>query len=536
MQLIKHASKEKLRGGFYTPKPIAQFVLNWAKSGWTNKNLNILEPSCGDGIFLEEIKKSNIKDYSITAVELDTVEAEKAKAIKVKNLNLINGDFHEYCNSSEDKFDVVVGNPPYIRFQFFNSEQQKEAASIYGRAGIKYSKLSNAWVSFVVGTSLMLKDEGRIGFVVPAELLQVSYAKPLRKFISTHFTKTTIVSFEKLVFPDIQQEVVLLLCEKKKKGKKTINHLEVRDINELEKLSLAALKKNEKEVNINSDKWTYYFLSPEEINFLDTIAAKYNIKPLSHYASVEVGITTGANPFFTVPESVVNAYELEDFTQRMVGRSVQAKGSIFNKKDWDENVIKGARAHLLVFPENGSLKDYEGAKKYISYGESQEIHKGYKCRIRDTWYVVPSLWVSDALMIRRNNRFPRLIVNTAKAYTTDTMHRVKIKKGVNVKALSTSFYNSLSFAFSEISGRSYGGGVLELMPNEAERILLPYKEEHKELTSFLDKSLRKSKPINEILDVMDQKLLKEGFGMNEAEMKMARSIWVKLSERRLGRK
>jgi adenine-specific DNA methylase len=49
---------------------------------------------------------------------------------------------------------------------------------------------------------------------LPAELLQVSYAKPLRNFLAHFFHKINIISFEKLVFPDIQQEVVLLLCEK----------------------------------------------------------------------------------------------------------------------------------------------------------------------------------------------------------------------------------------------------------------------------------------------------------------------------------
>ena len=58
MMLIKYASEEKLRGGFYTPNIIAKFILRWAVNG--NKNYDILEPSCGDGVFLEEIKNYNI--------------------------------------------------------------------------------------------------------------------------------------------------------------------------------------------------------------------------------------------------------------------------------------------------------------------------------------------------------------------------------------------------------------------------------------------------------------------------------------------
>ena len=59
MQLIKNTSEEKLRGGFYTPNPIASFILKWAFNG--NPSMETLEPSCGDGVFLEEIKKAGYK-------------------------------------------------------------------------------------------------------------------------------------------------------------------------------------------------------------------------------------------------------------------------------------------------------------------------------------------------------------------------------------------------------------------------------------------------------------------------------------------
>ena len=49
MQLIKEATDEKLRGGFYTPEPIAAFILKWASN--RNKALDIIEQSCGNGVF-----------------------------------------------------------------------------------------------------------------------------------------------------------------------------------------------------------------------------------------------------------------------------------------------------------------------------------------------------------------------------------------------------------------------------------------------------------------------------------------------------
>jgi len=533
MQLIKEASHDKLRGGFYTPKAIAEFILKWALNG--NKTLDILEPSCGDGIFLKAIRKGNYEYNSVTGVELDEIEASKSENIFLQKTKIINDDFHKYCINTDEKFDLIVGNPPYIRYQYFNKEQQGFAGEIFGRAGLKYSKLTNAWVSFVVGSSLLLKEEGKIGFVLPAEILQVSYAKPLRNFLAHFYNKINIVSFEKLVFPDIQQEVVLLLCEKNKTNTHLIEHLEVKDAADLKKLDITKLKSPKKKIDFKSNKWTFYFLEQEEIDFLERLQESKLIPKLEKYAKVEVGITTGSNPFFTVPLSTVQEYELQKYSKPLVGRSVQVPSVIFTTKDWERNKEIEARTHLLAFPKKSELNGSVGARKYISEGEEQKIHKGYKCGIRDEWQIIPSLRVSEALFIRRNNQYPKLIINEANAYTTDTMHRVTVNSEFDIQALTASYYNSLSLAYTEICGRSHGGGVLELMPNEVEEILLPYNANNTSLLPLIDQMIREKKDISEILEITNQKILKENYGISDKDIKLADGIWRKLSQRRLNR-
>ena len=236
MVLINEASKEKLRGGFYTPKDIADFILKWAING--NKEMDILEPSCGDGVFLQIMKEKNIPYNSISAVEFDETEYQKALSIDLENSFIVNDDFHNYCLTTRDKFDLIIGNPPYIRYQYFSKDQQTLAEQIFRKSGLKYTKLTNAWVSFVVGSSQLLKEKGKIAFVLPAELLQVSYAQQLREFLAHFYNKINIVSFEKLVFPEIQQEVVLLLCEKDGTSSHKIEHLELRNAESLKNLDI----------------------------------------------------------------------------------------------------------------------------------------------------------------------------------------------------------------------------------------------------------------------------------------------------------
>ena len=542
MELIQNASNDKLRGGYYTPTLIANFILKWAVNG--NKDFDILEPSCGDGIFLKQIQENEFEYHNITAIELDEDEANKVKNINLPNTDVLNTDFFKYCNTTKSRFDLIVGNPPYIRYQYFDKEQRNEAEKLFDRANLKYSKLTNAWVSFVVGSSLLLKGSGKLGFVLPAEILQVSYAKQLRVFLANFYNKINIISFKKLVFPNIQQEVILLLCEKNKSDSHLIEHLELENTTELQKLDVTKLKCPTKKIDFKTNKWTFYFLEQKEINFIEKILTQKTIHPIRSYANIEVGITTGSNEFFTVPKTTIDEYQLQEYAQPMVGRAVQVSGAIFNNKDWKSNVKSEARAHFLKFPPIKKLENNTDALKYIKNGESDGIHKGYKCRIRDEWQIVPSTWVSEALFTRRNNIYPKLIINKVGAYTTDTMHRVTTNKNaklstlknVNVNALVASYYNSLSLAFAEICGRSYGGGALELMPNEAEDILLPYNHDNAILLEQIDNMMRDGKSIDEILKVTDPIILKDGCGFSISDIKVANKIWKKLLNRRLNRK
>lgn len=531
MQLIENATSQKLRGAYYTPPVIARFILQWGING--SSDLNILEPSCGDGVFLECIANDKMLYNSVTAVEFEEEEAMKARTITLHDSEVVNADFHRFCLDTDKRFNLVVGNPPFIRYQYYNPEQQKLADEIFKRSKLKRTKLTNAWVTFVVGCSQLLTETGKMGFVVPSELLMVKYAQQLRQYLAKNFNKINIISFENLVFEEIQQEVVLLLCEKNGTDEHLIEHIEVKDADGLLSLDPHRLKFPTKKIDFHTDKWTYYFLEKEELDLLEKV--KCNMPSIATYANVEVGITTGANDYFTIPKSIVDLYNLEEYARPMVGRSVQVNSLCFTNKDWQTNVDSEAKAHLLVFPSGVKKNGNDGVRAYIENGEKEGVNKGYKTGIRDEWYIIPSIKLSDALFLRRNNQYPKFVLNEAKAYTTDTMHRVFIKEGVNKKAFVASYYNSLSFTFAEILGRNFGGGCLELMPSEVGGIYMPYRAENEALFAGIDRMLRQKKTADEILDYTDRIILHEGMGLSIEEVQTARSIWHKIMGRRLSR-
>lgn len=540
MKLKKDSTNQKLRGAYYTPIKLAKCIIE----NFATKNIgNILEPSCGDGVFLDSIFESNTieKIESFTAIELEKSEAEKVKERyrNSKNIEIINDDFFNFYNKNKDikKYDLIVGNPPYVRYQYLSELQRESLATILTSHSMKANKLVNVWVGFIVACTHMLKDNGKIAFVIPAELLQIAYAEDLRYFLSNQFNKMTIITFKKLVFPEIEQEVIVFIGEKGGENK-GIRIIETDDLDTFEKLELN--DNGYQEVLHLKEKWTKYFTTAEEIKLLQTIKKDSRFSKFSEFGMINVGVTTGHNDYFSIDKTTCENYELSEVTIPLIGRSSHAHGIYFTKNDWNKNINENKKARLVVFP-NKDLNDFKQLhKKYIEFGEEIGVNKGYKCSIRERWYAVPSIWIPTAFFLRRNNLYPKFVLNRCNAISTDTMHRIKINDGIDEEILLLSYYNSISFAFTEICGRSYGGGVLEILPREMGNIMLPIikslpNKEKKELLNKIDSIVRNNENIEKALDLVDNEILIKYLGVPLEWCTMCREIWKKLQQRRIRR-
>jgi adenine-specific DNA-methyltransferase len=545
---VEHVDLKKLRGGYYTPEPITEFISNWAI---TKSTVRVLEPSCGDGSFIEAIVNRmlalgvtpNKFGSLLKGVELIPKEAEQAQQRLTKYgiaANAIsNDDFFTFIEEADSNmsFDVVVGNPPFIRYQNFPEAHREKAFSMMVAMGLNPNKLTNIWVPFLVIAANTLTPEGRLGMVIPAELFQVKYAAETRIFLSNFFQRITIVTFKKLVFSDIQQEVVLLLCEKTVSEYPGVRVVELDTLADLTTLDLAIVNQEEvKFLEHNSEKWIKYFLEEHEIQLLRRLKQDVRINTVSDLMDVNVGIVTGRNDFFMLNAAAVQHWGLADYCIPVVGRSAHLKGLNFDQADFDANIDVNAESYLFLPPDVDFDKLPLVCQAYVRYGEELEYHTGYKCRIRKRWYITPSLWNPDLFALRQVGDYPKLIVNEVGASSTDTIHRVRLRADIPPSNIALSFLNSLSFAFSEILGRSYGGGVLTFEPSEVAEIPLPVLiEEIPDLQIEVDGLLRQRR-ITEVLDRVDQILLIEQLGLLPEEVRQLREIWVKLSNRRQNRR
>lgn len=530
----QEADYQKLRGGYYTPETVAKFIVDWAVK---DANIHsVLEPSCGDGNFLKALKATGYEG-DVIGIELDPNEAEKAKSVSPQ-YNIINDDFFTYYEkniNNKTHFDLILGNPPFIRYQNFDEDYRDKAIALMKEHGFKPTKLMNIWLPFLLLSCEALTEDGKIGMVIPAELFQVNYAKEARIYLSRYFDWLRIITFRELVFNGIQQEIVLILGEKKS-NKKGINVSEYNNFDELIDRGNNWINDGElKETDLSGEKWLKYFLTNEELKLLDRLGRDERISNAEELYTVNVGLVSGENSFFNLSYDDVKKYRLEEFVEPIICRADQLKGIVLTHEDFNSVSDTGKRVWMFS-PRDEEYDDLTvNERKYIDYGVSKGYDKNYKCRIRKRWYYFPKTWKPEAFAIRQANLYPRLIYNAADTYVTDTLHKIRFKQGIKGTNVVAAFVNTYTLALSETLGRSYGGGVLTFEPSEMQRMRIPMKNADKLDFILLDR-LQREGEVNKVLAYTDDILLRQGLGLTQHEIDLLHDIWNRLRNRRISRK
>jgi adenine-specific DNA-methyltransferase len=244
---------------------------------------------------------------------------------------------------------------------------------------------------------------------------------------------------------------------------------------------------------------------------------------------------SGENDFFLADWTTVVERNLQTEFQPIISRSEQVRGIILSDSELDDLRRDGKRVSIFM-PDNLPIEDLSvSAQDYIRWGEQKGFNKNYKCRIRKRWYIIPTTWTADAFLIRQANLYPKMILNSAGALVTDTLHKVRFLDGVDGRLVTAAFINAYTLALSETLGRSYGGGVLTFEPGEMRKIRIPMIGAEKLDIMRIDQ-LQRDGEYEKILFYTDQVLLYEGLGLSEHEVNLLHSIWKKMRDRRLSRK
>ena len=488
----------RARGAFFTPEPIATHLAQWAVR--SNPQATVLDPTCGEAVFLlaagRALKAAGCLasdlDQHLFGVDLHSQSLKVAtQMLEAEGLDahLLAEDFFAIATPDQlgaplPYVDAVVGNPPFVRYQQHTGATRRRSVSAALHQGVRLNGLASSWAALLVHACGFLKPEGRLAMVLPAELLSVSYAEPIRTWLRRRFEKVHLVMFEQLQFEDALEKVVLVLAE----GSGGCDAFSLYHVEDAEDLRSVGPYLNWSVTPAADGKWTDLLLPHGQRQLFKQVAAEHFV-PLSHYGTTELGIVTGANAFFALSESTRLKYGLEE--DQLVRISPPGtrhlQGTTFSRQQWQALRDADERVWLL---RPDPTDERAGLRAYIADGEARGVHEAYKCQIRDPWWRAPLVTAPDFFFTYMSHLYPRLIANTAGVTFVNSMHGVRLageERAPAKVALPLLCLNSVTMLGAEIYGRSYGGGVLKMEPREAGVLPMPSMR-------VLDRAWRELKP------------------------------------------
>ncbi len=473
MKARAEETPERLRGGFYTPDALVDLCLERVHAlSRLDRPLRVLEPSAGDGAFIRGLARSARREIDhLTAVEPFEIEAEKSRR-QVQDSGIrgsvVVASALEWSADAAELFDVAVGNPPFVRYQFISKADQASAQRLAARMGVGFAGVANLWIPVFLGALSRLATGGVFSFVVPTECMTGVSAGLVRRWVLEHFEQVRFDHFPPRSFPGVLQEVALL------SGRRASAAQRESELSIVEHNGYGDRRRTTHRVQVNASSWTKYLLNSEALNALDTISRSPLVKPFHEVATFEVSIVTGANDFFSVDDSTVRNYSLSRWARPLLPRIRHGKGLVLTDADMLTARRGGAKTNLLDFSaEADDPMLSAGPSEYLAEGASRGLPARYKCRIRKPWYRVPGIKGGSLLLSKRSHDFPRVVVNAANVYTTDTIYRGQTASQLSPRDIAASFHNSITLLSAELEGRSFGGGVLELVPSEIARLAFP---------------------------------------------------------------
>ena len=314
-------------GQVFTPCFIVSDMINLIK----NKG-NILEPSAGDGAFSLKLKQKRL-----TSIEFDARLAQKH--------NFLNIDFFDV--DINKKFDTIIGNPPYVRYQDINTSTKQLLQYPPNINNIDYSifdNRSNLFLFFIYKSILHLKDNGELIFITPRDFLKATSSINLNQFIYKHGTITDIIELgDRRIFKNAQPNTIIWRFEKDNFSR------------------ITSIKKE-------------FMLNKGQLLFTKN---RYNIN-FSDIAFVKVGAVSGADKYFEHEDG-------QEFICSYTNKTGRIKKMIYNTYHQHLEQVKPQLLNRKIrsFGENNW---YEWGRKYYK-SDAKRIYVNNKTRRKRPFFL-----------------------------------------------------------------------------------------------------------------------------------------------------
>ncbi len=324
-------------GQVFTSEDVAEFMTNLIKNKGT-----ILEPSAGDGVFIKTLHKKGFKN--VTAIEIDKRFCKKH--------NFLCKDFFDF--SIKNKFDTIIGNPPYIKYNRILKETKEK---IKNSKEIDFNKIfdnrTNLYQYFIYKSILHLKDKGEIIFITPREFLKATSSIKLNELIYNLGTITDFVDLgDKKIFNKALPNVAIFRFEKGNFSRKTKYYTD--------------LNSQYKEKNFVFHNGQLFFLTQ-----------KYSVR-FNDLFFVKVGAVSGADKYYEHPDGI-------EFVCSYTAKTKKTKKMIYNTfhPHLEKYKTELLNRKIKKFNENNWWE--WGRKYYVS--DEERIYVNCKTRNKKPFFI-----------------------------------------------------------------------------------------------------------------------------------------------------
>ncbi len=440
----------------------------------------MLDPACGDGRFLRA------HEFSV-GVEQDSRACAVVHASTPGRL-IHQGDFFLWAAQTQERFDCAAGNPPFIRYHRFSGQVRETAFRLCRKYGAEFSSLASSWAPFLVATATLLKEGGRMAFVVPAEIGHAPYASPLLEFFADSFEFIQVIAVREKLFPELSEDCWLLLASNYGRSAKTIRFTAM---DRFEPSETPPRIGTEISISEFAD-WNWrlrpFLLPSSSRDVYRSVVRDPATQRLGDVAKVGIGYVSGANDFFHLRPSEAARLQIPRELLRPSVRSGRCltRGVVTER---DVNRWIAADDRMLLLNLNRATSVNPALRAYLDSEAGHEARQSYKCRNRRPWYVVPDVTVPDGFLSYMSGTGPLLAENRAGCVCTNTLHAVRLKPGFSMARLRRAWTSPITLLSCELEGHPLGGGLLKLEPREASRVVFTPRAVCVDAETDLDKAI-----------------------------------------------
>jgi len=457
------------RGQFWTPGWVAE-----AMAAYVSQDVDLIfDPATGRGAFYEALLKLQNTKILFYGTDIDP-EVLTDEIYNQNNCFVEKRDFIK--NPPNKKFKAIIANPPYIRHHRIEEETKVYLRQLATKiTGYNIDGRAGYHIYFLIRALNLLKHEGKLAFIMPADTCEGKFSRNLWKWISENYCIECVVTFNEKAtpFPNVDTNAIIFFI-KNSVPKQNFHWVRVNQAysQDLFRFVSSGFTETDFETLDIFDRQlkegiTTGLSRPKQNNN----GFKYH---LNDFANVMRGIATGSNEFFFLTYRQVMELNIPStFFKRAIGRTKDISGNLLTFEDL-EKLDKNDRPTYL-FSVNVRDEFPKSVSDYLKKGERMGLPDRSLIRQREPWYKMEKREVPPLLFAYLGRRNSRFIKNEAGVLPLTGF--LCVYPTYNDEKYIHDLWQALNHPDTlenlKLVGKSYGSGAIKVEPGNLNRLPIP---------------------------------------------------------------